>query len=227
MKDNTQNTAAQQPQVTHVHNLVILDASGSMHSIRKQAVDNLNETIQTVRNAAMQYADTQEHTLTFATFNSSGIEYIYNQVNAFEAEDVPESSYNPNGCTPLHDAMGQTMTDLEMKAKEGDRVLVTIITDGYENASREYTGREIKHMCERLRAKGWLIAYIGANQDVEAVTRDLGIKHAMAFEATPAECRQMSNRSSKSMQNFFRRLDSNLKALVCEEESLDEDYFVD
>ena len=52
-----------------------------------------------------------------------------------------------------------------MKVHEGDRVLATVITDGMENASEEYSGKTIKALVDRLREKGWTLAYIGANQD--------------------------------------------------------------
>lgn len=206
--------------VTRVFNLVILDASGSMFGIQAQALSNLNETIQTVRNAAKEYDGEQEHTISLVTFNTSAVNHIYDNVPALEAEELTMANYSPNGGTPLYDAMGQAMTMLEMKMKDGDRALVTIITDGYENASREYSQMEIRHMTERLRKKGWVIAYIGANQDVETVSRDLGIKHSMCFQASPAGTMVMAKRSTKAMKGLFHKLSE-----CVTEEELDEDYF--
>ena len=87
-----------------------------------------------------------------------------------------------------------TIVTFEGNGPEGiktrrDRVpiqtVATVITDGYENSSREYSGNTIKALVSRLRAKGWVLAYIGANQDAVEVARELNIKNALNFEATP------------------------------------------
>lgn len=90
-------------------------------------------------------------------------------------KDFTESDYRPGGCTPLYDAMRKTLNELEGVIREGDRVLATVITDGYENSSEEYSGKTIKALVDRLREKGWTLAYIGANQDAVEVAKDLHI----------------------------------------------------
>ena len=62
--------------------------------------------------------------------------------------------------------------------------LVTVITDGYENASQHWSGPQIKSLVEELRHEGWTFTYIGANQDVEAVAGSMGIRNTLAFEET-------------------------------------------
>ena len=61
--------------------------------------------------------------------------------------------------------MGIALHTLEKEVGEDAIALVTVITDGYENASREYTGKMIKDLVSRLDEKGWVFTYIGANQD--------------------------------------------------------------
>ena len=100
-------------------------------------------------------------------------------------EDFTDMDYCPGGCTPLYDAMGITLNHLESVILPEDKVMATVITDGYENSSREYSGNTIKALVSRLRAKGWVLAYIGANQDAVEVARELNIKNALNFEATP------------------------------------------
>ena len=92
------------------------------------------------------------------------------------------TDYIPNDCTPLFDAMGRSLNELKSHVEDEDVVLVTIITDGYENASREYNGIHIKNLVAELRAKGWVFAYIGTNQDVDAVADDMGIRSRMSYE---------------------------------------------
>ena len=69
--------------------------------------------------------------------------------------------------------------------------MATVITDGMENASQEYSGRVIKTLVERLRGKGWVLAYIGANQDAVEVARDLNIGNALNFDASPQGMKRM------------------------------------
>lgn len=201
---------------TRVFNLLVLDESGSMNSIKRQAIDSVNETLQSVRSAQNQYED-QEHYVSFVTFNSDGVKTVLDRVEANVAEDITAEQFNPACCTPLYDAIGKSVTELKKSVAENDKVLVTIVTDGYENASCEYDQRSIKAMTEELEKKGWTFAYIGANQDAREVSRAIGIKNSLDFCATEAGTRQMSQRLSKSRANWFRKLGNMAPTQVCED----------
>ena len=126
-----------------VFNLIILDESGSMETIAKQAVSGLNETFQTIRNAQKEHQE-QQHFITFVTFNSARIRTVMNRQAVDCDKKLKWTDYRPDECTPLFDAMGRSLNDLKYHVGNEDVVLVTIITDGYENASREFDGRSIK-----------------------------------------------------------------------------------
>lgn len=203
-------------EVIIIHNLMILDESGSMNSIYDAALTGANETIQSIRSAQNEYAN-QDHRFTFVTFNTSGenVKTVLNDVPITDVRDLTKSDYRPNACTPLYDAMGKALTTLERRVTEEDRVLVTIITDGMENASQEYSGKMIKEMVERLREKGWTFVYIGANQDSVEVARDLNINNAMNFKANSAGTgmmykihREKSKRYYEKMSRFGRGFSS-------------------
>ena len=193
---------------TRIFNLLILDESGSMSSIEKQAVDSVNETLQSVRAAQKEYED-QEHFVSFVTFNSSGIKTVLDRVEAEKAEDITPAQFNPACCTPLFDAIGISVNQLKQSVAEKDKVLVTIITDGYENASREYNQASIKALTEKLGTQGWTFAYIGANQDAMAVSRSVGIQNAMNFMASESGTREMSAKLCKSRKNWFGKISRN------------------
>lgn len=166
-----------------VFNLIILDASGSMSSIEKEAIGAVNETIQTIRNAQKKN-EGQEHFLSLVVFNSDEVKTVYNCVEADKVEELTSKQYCPSSCTPLYDAMGNALTALQKKVAENDNVLVTIVTDGYENASVEYNSTSINALVDSLKKKNWLFAYIGANQDAKAVGRSMGIHSTMEFQAS-------------------------------------------
>ena len=185
-----------------IYNLIILDESGSMQNIKLQAITGLNETLQTIKSAQDKY-DNQSHYVTLVSFNSSKVKTIYDCCPIHEVHEICSYDYLPNACTPLYVAMGISLTKLRTEVKDEDNVLVTIITDGYENASREYSGKAIVQLVEELRANGWIFAYIGANQDVEKVASSMGIKNSLRFNADVLGSKAMFKEESKSREAYY------------------------
>lgn len=170
----------------NIYNVIILDESGSMSSIYKETLSSMNEVLSGIRKNQEEFPD-QKNFVTIVTFEGSGMKGIKMRRDRVPIEsigDFTETDYRPGGCTPLYDAMGKTLNDLEGLVHNDDRVMATVITDGYENASEEYSGKTIKALMDRLRGKGWTMAYIGANQDAVEVARDLHIDNALNFCAT-------------------------------------------
>ena len=195
-------------EVTNIYNLIILDESGSMASIYEQALGGANETIQTIRSAQTSSVDQKQY-LTFVTFDSGNGESVRTIIDTkpiSEVKDLTCNDYRPNGCTPLYDAMGRSLTALEKKVIENDQVLVTIITDGMENSSREYDGAEICEIVKKLRAKGWTFVYIGANQDAVEVARRMNIDNAMNFQATHEDTRRMWKDYRESTSGYYEKV---------------------
>ena len=204
-----------------VFNLIILDESGSMQTIAKQAVSGLNETFQTIRNAQKEHKE-QQHFISFVTFNSARIRNVMNRQTVDSDIKLRWTDYQPDNCTPLFDAMGRSLNELKNHVCEEDVVLVTIITDGYENASKEFSGCEIKKLVADLKEKGWVFAYIGTNQDVDAVADDMGIRSRMHYEYSDRGTSDMFEAECCRRQEFFGRLSSEGKAFMMEESY---DYF--
>ena len=163
---------------TQVYNLVILDKSGSMESIRKEAIDGYNETLGTIRAAQTKHGDTQEQFVSLAAFCGCGIEMIYDKTPIDKAEKLTREKYEPCCVTPLFDAIGSSIKKLknDIKDIEDAAVLVTIITDGYENASRRYNYETVRKMVEKERDKyGWEFIFLGANMDAIETAGRFGI----------------------------------------------------
>ena len=213
-------------EVKRIINLIILDASGSMESIYNQALSGTNETIQTIRVGQKDHPELQQ-CLTLASFNS-GKDYLkvkYSVTPIDEVKEITEEDYVACGCTALYDAMGEMISELKRKLTSEDRVLVTVITDGYENSSTHWSGPQIKSLVEELRHEGWTFTYIGANQDVEAVAGSMGIRNSMAFEETEEGTAKMYKRESSSRKRFLDKLSFRLH--VCEDCLDEEDGYFD
>ena len=209
----------------NIINLMILDASGSMESIYNQALSGVNETIQTIRIGQKDHPELRQ-SLTLASFNS-GRNYLkvkYSAAPIDEVKELTREDYVACGCTALYDAMGEMISELKRKITPEDRVLVTVITDGYENSSNHWSDPQIKSLVEELRHEGWTFTYIGANQDVEAVAGSMGIRNSLAFEESEIGSKEMFEKDRRARTRFFDKLHIRLEKYdSCLEE--DEDYF--
>lgn len=210
--------------IEKIYNLIILDESGSMSGLEKMSVDGVNETIQTIRGAAMEHPE-QKQMFSFVTFSGRGsgrpyrIHTLLSEIS--EVKEMPLDAYRPGGNTPLWDTMGIALSALEQEVGENAIALVTVITDGYENASREYSGKMIQDMVKRLDSKGWVFTYIGANQDSVMEAGKLGIRNSLNFDADEEGTRIMWRKEKASRMAFYADASRN----DCSSESLKEKYF--
>ena len=212
-------------EIKRIINLIILDASGSMESIYNQALSGTNETIQTIRMAQKDHPELQQ-CLTLASFNS-GKDYLkvkYSVAPIDEVKEITREDYVANGCTALYDAMGEMISELKRKMTPEDRVLVTVITDGYENSSTHWSGPQIKSLVEELRHEGWTFTYIGANQDVEAVAGNMGIRNTLVFEETEEGTAKMFKKDRSARYRFMDKL-SHMKMMGCKCLIEEDNYF--
>lgn len=195
-------------QKTQVFNVIILDRSGSMECIRQAAVEGFNETLAGIKKAQEKFAETQDHFVSLVIFCSCSTDKVFDIVPVAEARPLTLHDYEPCCTTPLYNAMGFTLTTIRKYVKdiEDSVVVVTIITDGMENASHEYNGKAIKELVERLRGERWTFTYMGANQDSVEVATKLSIRNARNFAYSNEGTRaSMSNDCSMRM-NLFSRL---------------------
>lgn len=201
------NEKSGEQKFTAIQNLIILDRSGSMSSIANEAIAGVNETVGTIRAAQKNHPDLKQY-LTVVSFCGCSLKtFVYNQ----PIDDVPvmtPKDYRPCCSTPLYDTMGECLT--KMREHVGNRndigVSITIITDGYENASRKWTGAQIKALVELLKADGWLFAFIGANQDVREIKFNLSIDNVMAFEATEDGTKEMFDKERKARMAWSSKM---------------------
>jgi len=148
---------------------IVLDRSGSMGSRRKETIDGLNEYFEALRK------------------DGKGIQYFINLIQFDSPADGPEltvthldkplsevsnltaEQYEPRGMTPYYDALGECIRRVETKDRS---VLCVVITDGEENASREFDLNAIKAMVKEKEDKDhWTFVYLGADLGQQVYTQ--------------------------------------------------------
>lgn len=203
-----------------VYNLIILDESGSMQSIKNVIISGFNEVVQTIKGVAGQFPE-QEHFVSFYSFNSLKTKRHLHLELAKELKELEGTDYRPSSGTPLFDAMGYSFNDLrsQIKADKDSNVLVTILTDGMENASKEYDRKAIKALIEELEEENWTFTYIGTDHNVEDFAVSISIKNTLRFSKNKEGLRDMFEKEGRSRMAYSRKIRAN--------KSTKEDYFSD
>ena len=149
---------------------VVLDRSGSMSNCVDQTIDALNGYL-----IGMQKENT-EGVVTISLFDSQSITIGIDKVQIKDLSPLDYSFLNPRASTPLYDAIGAAIYEhSNYEVTKEDKKVLVIVTDGLENASREYSGEAIKKLVEEKEEAGWLIVYLGSDHDIYKQTRMMGI----------------------------------------------------
>jgi hypothetical protein len=165
------------------HIICILDRSGSMSSIMSDSIGGFNTFLK------QQKALPDKATITVALFDDK-YDLLYDNVDIKRAEELTNKVWYPRGTTALFDAIGKTINNEKLNfARLGSeapaKVLVCVVTDGLENASREYKRSDIQNLIRQCENDDWNFIYLAANQDAFAVGMSFGISAGNTFTYTP------------------------------------------
>ncbi len=190
-----------------IYNLIILDESGSMSSIKNETISGFNEVVQTIKGIEKKFPE-QQHFISLVTFNGLGINTLLDKVSVTNLKQIYPSTYNPYSSTPLYDAIGLSVLKLkiDVAAIENVHVLVTILTDGEENSSKEFNHTHINSIIKGQKDLGWTFTYIGANHDVEKVAHSISITNTMVFEPDAAILRHVFEEESNARIRYSERI---------------------
>lgn len=189
--------------------LCVIDRSGSMQAMRTEAIGGFNHFLEEQRTVPGRAL------LSLVLFDH---EYDLTH-EAMPIEEVPplsEVTYVPRGTTALHDAIGRTIDEALVRHRRRaedqrpDKVVMCILTDGLENASRDYNGDRIRDMITSRRHDGWEFVFLAANQDAVTTARHYNIPAADAAsfwasgEGTDGAFRSMSSRVVEKRASWRR-----------------------
>lgn len=158
-----------------VHQIFIIDSSGSMERMKEEVITGFRDQIKSM--AEEQKNNNVNYLVSLVTFSDKAKRIIDSQKLSDDLEI--KNTYRPSGMTALYDAIGGVIFDPSFK--ENSKTIVTIMTDGQENSSREYKRDVIAAKIKELEAKGVAFVYFGSNQDAWEAAGNLGISNALNY----------------------------------------------
>lgn len=183
--------------------ICIVDRSGSMGSIRDDAIGGFNTFLQ-----EQQKEKVDRCLLTYAQFDDR-YEIVKNGIPIEDMPPLTDETFVPRGSTALLDAIGKTVNTVGerlSKTPEEQRpgsVIVVILTDGGENASREFNRQQIHELITNQRDRWqWEFIFLAANQDAIAAGGALGIMNAANFSHDAAGSRGIYENLSQSVRQY-------------------------
>lgn len=183
----------------------VLDESGSMSGKEQTVIGGFNEHLNVLRNRQTESGDTKVALFKFGSPPDSRPRRLFRGKSPDEIRELSRGNYNPSGVTPLNDAVGMAINDLvQYDTQDGTNraFLVIVLTDGQENASREFTGSQIADRISSLQATGrWTITFVGAqfNPRDLAATRDLSVGNM----AKTASVEEAMWRSTSALDDYM------------------------
>lgn len=155
--------------------LVIMDRSGSMGSLRQEAIGGYNNFL------SGQQALPGAANLTVVQFDDQ-YEVPVDGIKLKDAKPFTEEDFVPRGMTAMNDAIGKALTTL--LSKHAKKAVICILTDGAENASREHTYSSVASLVKECEDRGYEIVFIASNIDAKATSELLGMTRGFVAQAS-------------------------------------------
>lgn len=147
--------------------IFILDKSGSMRYYTDETIRGFNTMLD------VQRKEEGRAYITTVLFNEKSV-YLHEREEIEKVKKLTRKDYEAGGCTALLDAVGDAI-EKAGRNRCGNKTVVIVITDGLENASVNYTYKEIREKIASRRLQGWEFIFLGANIDVAAEAEKIGI----------------------------------------------------
>lgn len=164
--------------------IFILDRSGSMWGIKEDAIGGFNSMMEEQRKID------GDANVTLVLFDHE-VEFVSDGVDINEVKDLTNETYVPDGLTAMYDAVGLAVSRVGKRLSETPenerpaKVIVAVMTDGMENASKEYTSNRVQEMVKhQTDVYSWQFMFLGANIDSVSTAKTIGIKGSLAGNFT-------------------------------------------
>ena len=191
---------------------LIVDKSGSMMDCVDNTINGFNEQVNRIKDKALEFTE-EDISMGLTTFNDN-VKHVYFQQNPKEMVLLNYENYRPSGGTALLDAVGESITEIERQVNASlipTTVIVVILTDGHENASKKYNLVNIRNMISKLEeTEKWTFSFIGATLDAVDVAASMSIKsqNSFSFEKTAMKS-EVWDKLNKSVSSYFTKKSQN------------------
>jgi uncharacterized protein YegL len=189
---------------------LIVDESESMNDCIESTINGINEQINKIKSLQNDFID-EEITIGLTTFNDNVKHHFFQSIPS-ETKLIDFTFYEPDGATALFDAIGTTVKIIENEVNLENKLLqstlvIVLLTDGYENASKFYNLETIRSNISRLEKTGrWVFSFIGATIDAVIIANDMAIKPHNSFNFDKSEMNSMVwKKLSNSMAAYFEK----------------------
>lgn len=157
----------------------ILDRSGSMAGLESDTIGGFNGLLE-------KQKENEGRAIVTTVLFDEKYELLHDRIDIKGIKPINDDDYFVRGCTALLDAVGRTISKIDnvqkntLKLERAENVLFVIVTDGFENASKEYTYSAVKKLIEEKKKMGWEFMFLGANIDAAEEASKIGIEKARA-----------------------------------------------
>lgn len=178
--------------------ILVADRSGSMKDNLANTVTSLNEYIDGIRSQA-------DLSFTFLRFDTISTDIVLRRIPIAEVKSLSAEDIEPRAGTPLIDALAIAIGAAKQDYKDDDRVVIVCMTDGHENASREFTLDQLHDMIKERTQVGWQFVFLGASIDAYADSRKFGLSagSTMSYNNANAHMASAAMRTVAKRSNAF------------------------
>ena len=184
----------------------ILDSSGSMSADQLNTVNLFNRQVATVRDLAITYPE--QNFLTGLTIFNENVKHLFRESPVHKLIELSREKYRPKGYTAFYDAIGETVSGIKnrfgSKINRGEMsVVVIVLTDGHENASKRFDQRMIASMITELQvADNWTFTILGADFDITQVSDGINFSRQSAFNYSKCDFKDMTDDMDRSLRGY-------------------------
>lgn len=183
-KKTNKKVVAKVKPTNYTHIISILDRSGSMESVKDDAIGGFNSFLKSQKELK------EKATMSVVLFDDL-YEQLYDgkDVKLDKVQELTKETFVPRGMTALYDAIGKSINNYKKTleglktAEKPDKVLVIIVTDGQENHSKEFTNiHQINNLITEMKGKNWQFMFLCATEDAFKTGASLGISKGNTFQ---------------------------------------------
>jgi hypothetical protein len=186
----------------------VVDKSGSMSNCRETTLNGFNAQLETIKNLQSEFPE-QLFEVSLTIFDEA-VDHVLTHVEANNFEYLTFDKYRPSGTTALLDAIGTSINQIRITNEtnilnDNMSVVMVILTDGMENASREFTYHQIASTIAKLEnTEKWTFTFLGADIDAVHTSKMLNIREENVISFNKSGMKEMMNDISEGMHLYSK-----------------------